>query len=69
MNTGTAFNRILTAVAALTLSACATCQRHPVACSVSAAVLVGSVIASTSHHGSNAKTPRGDCSRDPLNCK
>ena len=35
---------------ALALSACATCEQHPAACTIGAAILAGSVAATIQHH-------------------
>ena len=42
-------NRILTRLAVLALSGCATCREHPVACAAVGAVLVGSAVALIAH--------------------
>jgi hypothetical protein len=45
-------------LAALALSACATCRDHPVACTVAGAIVVGSVAASVAQHDHDrAQTP------------
>jgi hypothetical protein len=43
--------RISFLIAALiSISACATCQQHPVACAVGSAVIVGSIAVALEHH-------------------
>jgi hypothetical protein len=45
-----------TIILSLALSACATCERHPVMCSVGVAVLAGSIAATAAQHGSESFT-------------
>jgi hypothetical protein len=51
----------------LTLSGCATCAEHPVACSVSVALLAGSIAATANaqHHGSS---PPATATIQPVVC-
>jgi hypothetical protein len=52
---------IIAVVAALSLSACATCREHPVVCGVAGAFVVGSVavMASAHGHGGSPGSTRG----------
>jgi hypothetical protein len=52
--------RSLTLFVFLVLSGCATCQRHPVACSIAGAIVVGSVAATVAaNSGHDQRQPPG----------
>jgi hypothetical protein len=56
-------------VLALVLSGCATCQEHPVACGVSAALIAGSIAASSlDHSGGGGAAPAGRSTIGAPNC-
>ncbi len=44
--------KLITALALVALSGCATCDRHPVACGVAITLVVGSLAASAARHAS-----------------
>ena len=48
---------------AVSLSGCATCQRHPVACAIAGAIVVGSVVAAieNNRHDQRAGSPSQQC--------
>ena len=56
--------RILALFLALSLSACATCQQHPVWCAVGTAVVVGSIAAAVAANSSDHDSTR-QISRTP----
>jgi hypothetical protein len=45
-------------VVLLSLSACATCERHPLACTVAGAIVVGSIAASYGAHDNRTHDTR-----------
>jgi hypothetical protein len=55
-------------LAALVLSACATCRQYPVACAIGSAVIVGSVAATVAAHSDRAHTPPHMSNVSPPNC-
>lgn len=69
--------KLISALAvALSLSGCATCQQHKVACGVLAGVIVTSIAISVSHKDKgdpqpmHVPTPAGpDCAANPASCQ
>lgn len=66
---------VITCVTVIILAGCATCERHPVACSATAAVIATSITLSLDHHRHDrddlsfqARRPCPD-SRDGGKCK
>jgi hypothetical protein len=51
--------KIFSLAALLALSGCATCQQHPIACSVGSAVIVGSAAAMIAAHRSTVPPTAG----------
>jgi hypothetical protein len=54
--------RIFCVFIALSLSACATCHEHPVACAIGGAIVIGSIAAAAEHSHDQRVAPRA------LNC-
>lgn len=67
-------SRFLAALALLALAGCATCQRHPVACTVGAVIVAGSIAASIDHNHHarqrDVPSPRDpNCQQTPQACR
>jgi hypothetical protein len=58
--------KILALAALIALGGCATCQQHPVACTIVGAVVVGSVVATIEANEHHRASPTSNT--QPLNC-
>lgn len=52
----------------LTISGCATCERHPVACTAAVAVVVTSIALSVDHGHSSRPAPHTSSDIQPITC-
>lgn len=56
---------VATVAALVSLTGCATCPRHPVACTAAVAIIGTSVALSLRHHGSRQAPVPVTCENDP----
>jgi hypothetical protein len=61
---------ILASAVFSSLTACAVCERHPAACAVVGAIVIGGAVAAIeAHHGHSAPIPHCHQQPTPLDCR